>query len=171
MTGSSAGTRCESTSILTPAACATRPASSAAVWWDMMQRNKWDTALVRDPRVDVIRVHLEEKTRHLLERRWSPSVEPRAQAGRPGKQDEVAIVGVVIRMMVRNEDVPELGQGHSGEDELARHAIAAVDDIRRVIGNDYLSRGRARLPRPWSAARPEEDQASPGALPLAAVRK
>src|SRR5438270_9754324 len=36
MAGSSGGTRCESTSIFTPAACATRPASSAVVWCDMM---------------------------------------------------------------------------------------------------------------------------------------
>ena len=36
MAGSSGGTRCESTSILTPAACATRPASSAVVWWERM---------------------------------------------------------------------------------------------------------------------------------------
>ena len=32
-------------------------------------------------------------------------------------------------MLVRHEDVPEPRQGDAGEDELARHAVAAVDDI------------------------------------------
>jgi len=52
---------------------------------------------------DVDRVHFEEQARHFLERRRSESIHRRAQSTRPGQQQQIAVVGVVIRMVVRDE--------------------------------------------------------------------
>jgi hypothetical protein len=45
--------------------------------------------------------------RHPCERRRSPGVDARVQAGRPCELDEIAVVGGVIRMLVGDEDVTQ----------------------------------------------------------------
>jgi hypothetical protein len=56
--------------------------------------------------------------------------------------------------------------------------VRALGEVNQIVGivsnvicNNYLSRRRANIPRPRSAARSEEDQPCLGALPLAATRK
>src|SRR5262245_42553053 len=61
-------------------------------------------------------------------------------------------------MMVRQEDMPERGQWHPGESQLACDTITAIDDVGRVIRDDDLCRSRVGLARPRSAPCAEEDQ-------------
>ena len=69
-------------------------------------------------------------------------------------------------MVVRHEDVAQRGQWHVRQDKLTSHAVAAVDDIRGVVPDDDLGRGRTRLPRAWAAASPEQDESGAGGLAL-----
>ena len=69
------------------------------------ERHQRRPALVGDPRVDVVRVHLEVEPRHLLERRRSPRVDAGAQAAHPRLHEHVAVVEVVVGVMMRDEDV------------------------------------------------------------------
>jgi hypothetical protein len=73
-------------------------------------------------------------------------------------------------MLVRQEDVTQSGQGHVGEDELSRDAVAAIDDIGCVVADDDLGGPRTRLPRSRSAAGPEKDQPALCGLRLAGAR-
>src|SRR5262245_12666377 len=120
--------------------------------------------LVDDPDVDVSRVHFEEQPGHLLERWRSPSIDTGKPPRAPRKPNEVPVVGIVVRMMVREENVPESGHRHSSKRELARDAVAAIDDIRRVVRHDDLCGGRTTLAWPGPAARTKKDQSGPHAL-------
>ena len=71
----------------------------------------------------------------------------------------------MIRVMVCEEDVPELRQRYVGEHKLTGDAVAAIDHVRCVVDKYDLSRRRGRLSWPWSAARTEEDQLHLVALP------
>lgn len=112
----------------------------------------------RDSRVDVDRVHLEEELRHALERGRSPGINPGAQPGGPREPDQISVVRGVVRVLVGDEDMPESGERHVGEHELASDAVAAINDVRRPIRDDDLGRPRARLPRPRPSAGSEEDE-------------
>ena len=79
-------------------------ASARGRWTSGHERHP---ALVGDAGLDVVGVHLEEEPRHLLERRRPPGVDPRPQARGPGQPDQVAVVGVVVRMVVGEEDVAQ----------------------------------------------------------------
>jgi hypothetical protein len=70
------------------------------------QRYEGDPALVGYTGIDVIRIHLKKELSHLLEWRRPPAIDARAQSRRPSQQQQIAVVCVVIRMMMRNEDVP-----------------------------------------------------------------
>jgi hypothetical protein len=67
-------------------------------------------------------------------------------------------------MLVRQEDVTQSGQGHVGEDELSRDAIAAIDDIRSVVADDHLGGRRAALSWARAAAGPQENESGPCGL-------
>jgi hypothetical protein len=125
---------------------------------DLNQRSEWWPSFVGDARPDVKRVHLEEQRRHLLERWWAPRVDTRPESARPREPDQVAVVRVVIGVMVGDEDVAQLRQGHAGQDQLPGDTVAAVDDVRCVVDEDHLRRLRAGLSRSRAAARAEEDQ-------------
>ena len=83
-------------------------------------------------------VHLEEQSGHALERRRSPRIDRRTQAGRPREPDEIAVVGSVIGMLVRDEDVAQRCQRHTRKGHLPGDAIAAVDHIGGAIADDHL---------------------------------
>src|SRR6476660_6128866 len=67
-------------------------------------------SLVLDPRANVVAVHLEEQLRHPHERRRSPGVNPRREPRGPREPEQVAVVGVVVGMLVSDEDVSQLEQ-------------------------------------------------------------
>jgi hypothetical protein len=60
-------------------------------------------------------------------------------------------------VVVRDKDVPDLGERNPRKHELPRDTVAAIHDVRRVTGDDDFRRRRAGLPRPWAAGRAEED--------------
>jgi hypothetical protein len=60
--------------------------------------------------------------------------------------------------MVRNENVPESRQRHTGKYELAGNPIATVDHVRCVVDEDHLRWCGPRLSRPRPTSRAEEDQ-------------
>jgi hypothetical protein len=117
------------------------------------QRLQRHTVLVGDSRSNVIRVHLEEQLRHLLQRRRSPRVDARAKTGSPGEQQQVAVVRVVVRVLMRHENVAQARQRNAGKHELTRDAVTAIDDVRGVVDDDHLCRRRAQSTRPGPAPR------------------
>src|SRR5215471_12581313 len=121
----------------------------------MDQRFEWHTSLVSYPRMDVVLIQFKEQPGHLRERRRSPRVNACAESGGPCEPDQVSIIGVVIRVLVRQEYMAHGRQRHAGKHKLPGHTVAAVDHIRRVVADDHLGRGRIRLPRPWSATGPK----------------
>jgi hypothetical protein len=128
---------------------------------DLDQRRQRDAPFVRAARLDVKGVHLEEEPGHPLERRGTPGVDARAQPGSPGEPDQVAVVGVVVRVVVGQEHVAQPVEGDTGQDELARDAVAAVDHVGRVVDQDDLGSRGARSAGARPAPRAQQDQASP----------
>jgi hypothetical protein len=122
------------------------------------ERNEWHPSLVGDAGVDVVCVHLEEQTRHLRKRRRTPRIDATPQTGRPCNQQQVAVVGVVIRMVVSEEDMAKSGQSHSGLIQLCRNSVTAINDIRHVVDQNDLRRGMPAPSRPWSTASPQQDE-------------
>src|SRR6266478_4473103 len=135
------------------------------------ERDERAPALVGDARLDVGGIHLEEEPGHLLERRRPPRVDARAQPGRPCQPDEIAVVGIVIRVVVRDENVSQVRQRNTGEHQLARDAIAAIDHVRTVVRDDDLSGRRADLSRPGATTRAEQDEPGLAVLPFRAARQ
>ena len=82
--------------------------------------------------------------RHLRERRRSPRVDPRLQLIAPREQQQVAVVGVVIGMMVRDEDVAQRAED-AGQHHLPGDAVAAVDDVAAIADDDDLRRRGPRV--------------------------
>ena len=80
--------------------------------------------------LDVRRVHLEEQARHLPKRWRAPRIDSRSQPGGPRQPDQVAVISVVVRVVVRDEDVAKRRQRHVGEYELASDAISAIHHVR-----------------------------------------
>src|SRR5215469_5546547 len=106
------------------------------------QRSERYPAFVRDTRPDIDVTHREELARHPLEQRRSPCVHTSFQTRSPGEQQQIPVIGIVIGVLMRHENVTQPGKRHTCEDELTSHAITAVHDIRYVIDNNDLSRGR-----------------------------
>jgi hypothetical protein len=69
-------------------------------------------------------------------------------------------------MVMGEEDVAQPLERRAGDDELARHAVAAVHDVEEVVDDDHLRRRHVDLLGPWAAAGAEQDQPCPGALGL-----
>src|ERR1041385_3515190 len=68
------------------------------------ERRKRRLALVEDPQLDVVCIHLEKQSRHTGERRRAPAVNTSLQAGRPRQEKQVAIVGVVDQKELRGRE-------------------------------------------------------------------
>jgi len=99
-------------------------------------------ALVDDTRVD-IEFHVVEKvTRHALQADGSIGVHARRFPRRPGVIEQRAILEIVIRMIVSDENVTQPIERDSGIHQLTRYAIAAIDDIRHIV-NEKQRRGIA----------------------------
>ena len=78
---------------------------------DVHERCKLCPAFSGDADVKAGRIHLEEELRHPCERRRSPGIDARVQTGRPREQDQVAVVGGVVRMLMGDEDMAQDGKG------------------------------------------------------------
>jgi hypothetical protein len=103
----------------------------------MDERRQRRAALVAHAHGDVGRAHVEKLLRHARQRRRSPRIHRRRQPVAPREQQQVAVVGVVIRMMVRDEDVPERPE-HARDRHLTRDAVAAVDHVAAIADDDDL---------------------------------
>ena len=82
----------------------------------------------------------------------------RFQPARPRQEEEVAVIGVVVGMLVSHEDVAECGQRHPGAGELDGDAVAAVNDVGHAVDDDRLRRRETVLTRPRAATRAEQDE-------------
>ncbi len=118
--------------------------------------------LVRDARVDIICVHLKKLSRHPAEGRRPPGVNARPQSGRPCQEKKIAVISGVVGMVMSDEDVAERAQRHFGECELARHAVAAINNVGNIVGDDHLRRWESALSRARAAARAEQDESRLG---------
>jgi hypothetical protein len=78
------------------------------------ERRERGMSFIRDVRIDISSAHLQEQTRYLLEGRWSPCIESRVASHNPRQRYQIAVVGVVIRVMVCDENVSQSGYGHAG---------------------------------------------------------
>src|SRR5262245_56465171 len=93
------------------------------------ERRKRRAALVATPRLDVVSLHFEEQAAHARERGRPVTIDGLRKPGGPAEQEKVAEVGVVIRVLVRDEESPQCGKRQPGAHILARRAIAAVHKI------------------------------------------
>jgi len=60
-------------------------------------------------------------------------------------------------VLVRDEDVTNHRQRHSGKHKLSCDAVAAIDHVRGVVRDDHLRSGGTRLARPGTASRSKEN--------------
>ena len=74
-------------------------------------------------------------------------------------------------MLVRQQDVSQLGQWNIGQDELPRDAVAAVNDVCCAIHYDHLRRCRPRFSRTRAASSAEQDQPGVARLARSEARK
>jgi len=125
------------------------------------QRPERRAPFVGDPDVDVRRAHLEEEVRHAGERRRPPRVDLGSQARRPCEQHEGAEVGVVIGMMMRDEEMADSCEVDAGEHHLPRDAVAAIDHVRGAVDDDDRRRRRAPALGRGTAGGAEQDDARP----------
>jgi hypothetical protein len=123
------------------------------------ERHERLASFVGDANVHVGRAHLEEEPRDPLDRRWSVRIDAMTHAARPREQQQVAVVGIVIGVMMRDEDIAQCAERKTGEHELPRHAVGAVDHVEISAGDDHLRGGHAADARPRSAAGAEQDEA------------
>ena len=79
--------------------------ASTAQVVSVYQRPEWQASLVGRARLDIGRVHLEDLIGHARERWRAPTVHASLQPGSPREHDQISIVGVVIGVMVGDEDV------------------------------------------------------------------
>ncbi len=119
-------------------------------------------AFVRDAGIDVVGVHFEEQPGHAVERGRAPGIDVVLQAGGPGEKQQVAVIGIVVGVLVGEEDVTDGGEGQAGLRVLAGDAVAAIDDIGDVVDEDDLRGGGAGGSRARSAGGAEEDEAGFG---------
>ena len=61
-------------------------------------------------------------------------------------------------MLMRDEDVTNHRERHTGKHELSCDAVTAINHIRRIVRDDHLRRRGTRLARSWTTSRPEEDE-------------
>ena len=113
------------------------PTGRELVW--VHERPERHSPFVRDADVDVVLVHLEKQTRHSREGRRPPGVDARVQPRGPCEPDEVPIVRVVVRVLMRDEHMAQRRQRDTGRRELTRDAISAIDDVRDAAADDHLS--------------------------------
>src|SRR5688572_18951314 len=124
----------------------------------MNKRRERRPALVRRPDVDVSAVHVEEQLRHVLERRRPPRVNARAQTSSPREQHEISIIRVMVRVVMRDKDMPQRGKRYSRKHKLSRDAVSAIDDIGNAVADDDLSGPRTRRSWPRATARAQQNQ-------------
>ena len=125
------------------------------------QRRQGDPPLVGDTGLDVEGVELEVETRHLRQGRRSVRAHVTPKPAGPGEQEKVPVVGIVIRVVMGDEDVGEVSEIDSGGDELPGNAIAAVNDVSAVVDEDDLGRRRTIGFRSRTAGGSEQDQPAP----------
>jgi len=123
------------------------------VWMD--KRNKRHPSFVRDARLHVIGVHLQEQARHASERGRPPSVHAVLESRLPSQQKKVSVIRVVVRVLVRDENVANSAQRHSGSHELDG-SISAVHNVGCIVHQNHLRGRRSTLSRPRPAGRPRK---------------
>jgi hypothetical protein len=101
------------------------------------RRERW-VSFVRDMRIDIGSAHIQEQPRYPLEGRRSPRIDTCVHSRDPRQQHQVAVVRVVIRMMVCDENVPQGGDGHTSGGHLPSDSITAIHYIRDAVSDDYL---------------------------------
>lgn len=131
------------------------------------ERRERCAALVRNPRLDVEGVRLEQQPRHLLERGRPVHVHGR-QPRRPSEQPQRSVPGVVVRMLMRDEDRAKLADRQLRERELPRDAVSAVDQVDAIVDDDGLRRRGAAGLRRWPPRCAEQDQTR--SLPVCGLR-
>ena len=73
---------------------------------------------------------------------------------RPGEPDQIPVVGVVIRMLMRQEHVAQRRQRHTGRTSCRATPSPQSMTYADFVADDYLRRPRVRLPRPRPAPVP-----------------
>ena len=118
-------------------------------------------ALVPHAQIDIEPVCVEQLLRHVGQRRRAVDVHGARQPAGPAKKKQWSIPGVVIRVLVRDEDGAQVTQRQLRERKLPCDAIAAVDQVDAVADNDGLcGRGGFRL-RSRTAGGAEKHQPCP----------
>lgn len=119
---------------------------------DVDQWHERHAAFVSDPRLNVVRIHLKEQPGRLCEWRRPPRIDPCAEPRGPCQPDQISVISIVIRVVVRQEDVAQRGQWHIGKNKLTSHAVAAVDaalfQITTWADAELAFRGRGPPPVP-----------------------
>ena len=73
-------------------------------------------------------------------------------------------------MVVGDEDVAQFLERRTGDHELMRHTVAAVNNVEDIIDNDHLRRRHTDLVRSWAATGTKQDQPCLTALRLTPPR-
>src|SRR5260370_15103932 len=94
------------------------------------------TALVRDARFDIKLLVTEKILGHLAKAGRSISVDVDGQAGNPRVVEQGAVLKIVIRMVMRNEDVAQSVKRNPGGQQLPRSSIAAINNVGNIVDLD-----------------------------------
>ena len=93
-----------------------------------------------------------------LERRWAPESSRVRSPAVQANNSRLPVVGVMVRVVMSDEDVPDGRERHTRQHELTRDSVAAIHNVRRIIGNDDLSRRRSGRTWPRPTGGSKEDQ-------------
>jgi hypothetical protein len=97
-----------------------------------------------------------KRSQHGAKRRRPEDVDAAIESGAPSELNQCPGVNVVIRMMVRYEDRTQAANVQTGQCDLTRDSVPAIDDVQRVVNDDDIGRRCTRTFRRRSARRPQE---------------
>lgn len=90
-------------------------------------------AFLTDACLDVDGIHLYKCIHHPGDAGWAVEMHCRVQATGPGQPHHVEQIGVVVRVVMGQEDIAQHRQADAGLGQLLRHAVAAIDEIRLPV--------------------------------------
>src|ERR1041385_9167638 len=93
-------------------------------------------AFVYNAHVDIKLLILEKLLGHLRETRWTIRVDLRGQTRDPRVIDQRSKLEIVIRVVMRDKDVAQPVERDTRSDQLLRHTVTAVDQVRNVVDQE-----------------------------------
>ena len=74
----------------------------------------------------------------LLHRRWADHLDLARHALNPGEMEKIRVIGIVVGMVMRDENGANIGKAQIGCCEAGDRTITTIEDINRTIYNERI---------------------------------